>query len=130
MWRLQEGKHICGITGDGVIDALSLTQADIGIALVNATDATRNASDIVLTEPGLNVIINAVMTSRAIFQGMRNYIVSSRLYPRHFSLEHTKLFFLLNIGDVSHFGSPNLQIFAVSIAFLNVVSIDEVSSFV
>lgn len=113
MWQLQEGKNICGITGDGVIDALPLTVADIGIALVNATDAARNASDIVVTEPGLNVIINAVMSSRAIFQGMRNYIVSSRLYPRHFSLEHTKLFFLLNIGDVSHFGSPNLQIYAM-----------------
>ncbi|KAL0440776.1 UNVERIFIED_CONTAM: Plasma membrane ATPase 3 [Sesamum radiatum] len=35
----------------------------------------RSASDIVLTEPGLSVIISAVLTSRAIFQRMKNYTI-------------------------------------------------------
>ena len=48
----------------------------IGIAVADATDAARSASDIVLTEPGLSVIISAVLTSRAIFQRMKNYTVS------------------------------------------------------
>ncbi|MBA0552305.1 hypothetical protein Golob_023131, partial [Gossypium lobatum] len=71
--RLQARKHICGMTGDGVNDAPALKKADIGIAVADATDAARSASDIVLTEPGLSVIISAVLTSRAIFQRMKNY---------------------------------------------------------
>ena len=73
--RLQDKKHIVGMTGDGVNDAPALKKADIGIAVADATDAARSASDIVLTEPGLSVIISAVLTSRAIFQRMKNYTV-------------------------------------------------------
>ncbi|KAL1553753.1 ATPase 8, plasma membrane-type [Salvia divinorum] len=73
--RLQERNHICGMTGDGVNDAPALKKADIGIAVADATDAARSASDIVLTEPGLSVIVSAVLTSRAIFQRMKNYTI-------------------------------------------------------
>ncbi|KAK8644765.1 hypothetical protein V6N13_118635 [Hibiscus sabdariffa] len=73
--KLQERKHICEMTGDGVNDAPALKKADIGIAVADATDAARSASDIVLTEPGLSVIISAVLTSRAIFQRMKNYTI-------------------------------------------------------
>ncbi|KAG9456344.1 hypothetical protein H6P81_000852 [Aristolochia fimbriata] len=73
--KLQDRKHICGMTGDGVNDAPALKKADIGIAVADATDAARGASDIVLTEPGLSVIISAVLTSRAIFQRMKNYTI-------------------------------------------------------
>ncbi|CAN1134699.1 ATPase 7, plasma membrane-type [Linum perenne] len=73
--RLQARKHICGMTGDGVNDAPALKKADIGIAVADSTDAARSASDIVLTEPGLSVIISAVLTSRSIFQRMKNYTI-------------------------------------------------------
>lgn len=75
MKKLQERKHIVGMTGDGVNDAPALKKADIGIAVDDATDAARSASDIVLTEPGLSVIVSAVLTSRAIFQRMKNYTI-------------------------------------------------------
>jgi len=72
--RLQEGKgHICGMTGDGVNDAPELKKADVGFAVSDATDAARSAADIVLTEPGLGVIIDAVIGSREIFQRMKTY---------------------------------------------------------
>lgn len=73
--KLQEREHIVGMTGDGVNDAPALKRADIGIAVADATDAARGASDIVLTEPGLSVIVSAVLTSRAIFQRMKNYTI-------------------------------------------------------
>ncbi|KAE8661840.1 Plasma membrane ATPase 1 [Hibiscus syriacus] len=73
--RLQAKKHIVGMTGDGVNDAPALKIADIGIAVADSTDAARSASDIVLTEPGLSVIICAVLTSRAIFQRIKNYTI-------------------------------------------------------
>ncbi|XP_044982848.1 ATPase 10, plasma membrane-type-like isoform X1 [Hordeum vulgare subsp. vulgare] len=72
---LQASGHVCGMTGDGVNDAPALKKADIGIAVSDATDAARAAADIVLTEPGLGVIVCAVLTSRAIFQRMKNYTI-------------------------------------------------------
>ncbi|KAK0576606.1 hypothetical protein LWI29_020492 [Acer saccharum] len=61
------------MTDDGVNDAPALKKADIGSAVADSTDAACSASDIVLIEPGLSAIISAVLTSRAIFQGMKNY---------------------------------------------------------
>jgi H+-transporting ATPase len=85
--KLQAKKHVCGMTGDGVNDAPALKIADIGIAVADSTDAARSASDIVLTEPGLSVIISAVLTSRAIFQRMKNYTVTnSTMYGRQMNL--------------------------------------------
>ncbi|GKB69764.1 ATPase 2-like protein [Tanacetum coccineum] len=66
--KLQERKHICGMTGDGVDDAPTLKKVDIGIAVDDTIGVARDASNIVLTEPRLSVIISVVLTKRAIFQ--------------------------------------------------------------
>jgi H+-transporting ATPase len=72
---LQARNHVTGMTGDGVNDAPALKQADVGIAVSGATDAARAAADLVLTAPGLSVIINAIEEARRIFERMNAYAV-------------------------------------------------------
>ena len=73
---LQKHNHVVGMTGDGVNDAPALKQAEVGIAVANATDVAKAAASAVLTNPGLTDIVAAVETSRRIYQRMLTYTLN------------------------------------------------------
>jgi len=69
--RLQKEGGKIVFVGDGINDAPSLVQADLGIAMGSATDIAKEAGQIILMQNNLHKVVEAIKLSRRTFKAIR-----------------------------------------------------------
>jgi len=91
---LKAGGHVVGFMGDGINDAPSLHAADVGISAAGAVDVAREASDIVLLEPRLEVLHAGILAGRRSFANVLKYLLmgTSSNFGNMFSMAGAALF--------------------------------------
>lgn len=69
--KLQEQGEVTAMAGDGINDAVALTQADVGIAVGQGTDVAIECADIVLIKDDLRDVCKAIRLSKATIRNIR-----------------------------------------------------------
>jgi len=91
---LKKAGHVVGFMGDGINDAPALHAADVGISVNTAVDVAKEAADIVLLNPGLQVLMDGILEGRKTFANTMKYIfmATSANFGNMFSMAGASLF--------------------------------------
>jgi Mg2+-importing ATPase len=71
---LRRSGNVVGYLGDGINDAPALRAADLGISVDTALAAAKEAADVVLLKPDLNVLKDGIILGRTAFANTLKYI--------------------------------------------------------
>ena len=71
---LKESGNVVGYMGDGINDAPSLTNSDVGISVDTAVDISKESADIILLEKDLHVLLDGVTEGRKTYGNLMKYI--------------------------------------------------------
>jgi Mg2+-importing ATPase len=72
---LKQRDHVVGYMGDGINDAPSLHAADVGISVASAVDVAREAADIILLKPGLQILHKGIVEGRRASANVMKYLL-------------------------------------------------------
>ncbi|MFN2159479.1 MAG: magnesium-translocating P-type ATPase [Anaerolineales bacterium] len=91
---LQKRDHVVGYMGDGVNDAPSLHDADVGISVDTAVDVAKEAADFVLLKQDLDVLRQGILLGRTTFANTIKYVfvTTSANFGNMFSMAGASLF--------------------------------------
>ncbi len=91
---LKRRGHVVGFLGDGINDAPSLHTADVGISVSTATDVAKDAAEIVLLKPGLEVLHRGIIEGRKSFGNVMKYLLmgTSSNFGNMFSMAGAAIF--------------------------------------
>lgn len=110
--------HIVAMIGDGINDSISLKEADIGCAMGNGADISKDSSDLILVDSNYKTMIKAIKEGRGIYQNIQKcvkYLLSSNIG------EVLTLFLvsLLSLICKTSFGIPLLP---VHLLWINIIT--------
>jgi Mg2+-importing ATPase len=107
-----EERHLVGFLGEGFNDAPALKIAHVGLAVNGASDIAQDASDVVLLNTSLEVIVDGIREGRKIFANTMKYIRATLTsnFGNFYALAFASLFI------------PYLPMLPIQVLLLNLLS--------